>query len=273
MVVFMYFADYHNKYLSTFAAIVIHEISHIVVSVAQGRKLYCIRIFIIGISAIFYEDYYKDTNFFLIYIAGPISNLLISLVCVLINTYYLTKSDNIHFFILTNVFLALFNLLPVLPLDGGKILRDILISKMGLFKAHKYSKSMSRGLGLLIILTGIIQLHDNMYNFSLLFLGGYIFYCLKYDESEVYFMNIKNLVYKRSRFLKKGIYPGRELVVIKSMRLGDVVKNMDFDRIHIIYVLDENMRLVKVFTEQEIIDGMEKFNGEISFEELINLTK
>ncbi|HOQ00187.1 MAG TPA: hypothetical protein PK604_05020 [Acetivibrio clariflavus] len=86
-------------------------------------------------------------------------------------------------------------------------------------------------------------------------------------------MNIKNLVYKRSRFLKKGIYPGRELVVIKSMRLGDVVKNMDFDRIHIIYVLDENMRLVKVFTEQEIIDGMEKFNGEISFEELINLTK
>lgn len=86
-------------------------------------------------------------------------------------------------------------------------------------------------------------------------------------------MNIKNLVYKRSRFLKKGVYPGRELVVIKSMRLGDVVKNMDFDRIHIIYVLDENMRLVKVFTEQEIIDSMEKFNGEISFEELINLTK
>lgn len=83
-------------------------------------------------------------------------------------------------------------------------------------------------------------------------------------------MNIKNLVYKRSRFLRKGVYPGRELVVLKNMRLVDVVKNMDFDRFHIIYILDENMRLLKVFTEQEIIDNMAKFNGEMTFDELIN---
>lgn len=83
-------------------------------------------------------------------------------------------------------------------------------------------------------------------------------------------MNIKNLVYKRSRFLRKGVYPGRELVVIKTMRLGDIVKDMDFDRFHIIYVVDEDMKLVKVFTEQEILDSMSKCSGEISFDELIN---
>jgi len=265
----MYFIDYHNKYLSTFAAIIIHEMSHILVSIAKGRKLYCVRIFIIGINAIFCEDY-KDTDSFLINIAGPLSNILISLMCVLMSTYYLPKSDNMRFFILTNIFLAIFNMLPVLPLDGGRIFRDILSSKVGLYKAHKYSRRVSKGLGLLIILIGIIQLHDNIYNFSLIFLGGYIFYCLKYDESEVYFMNIKNLVYKRSRFLRKGVYPGRELVVLKNMRLRDVVKNMDFDRFHIIYVLDENMRLLKIFTEQEIIDNMAKFNGEMTFDELIN---
>jgi stage IV sporulation protein FB len=66
------------------------------------------------------------------------------------------------------------------------------------------------------------------------------------------------------------VYPGRELVVIKTMRLGDIVKDMDFDRFHIIYVLDEDMRLAKIFTEQEIIDNMSKFDSEISFEELIN---
>ncbi|MFZ5990093.1 MAG: hypothetical protein ACOYWZ_23605 [Bacillota bacterium] len=82
-------------------------------------------------------------------------------------------------------------------------------------------------------------------------------------------MNIKNLVYKRSRFLKRGIYPGRELVVIKSMRLGDIIKSMDFDRFHIIYVLDEDMKLIKIFTEQEVIDYMIKYNAEMSFDELI----
>lgn len=86
-------------------------------------------------------------------------------------------------------------------------------------------------------------------------------------------MNIKYLVYKRSRFLKKGVYPGRELVVIQNMRLGDIIKNMDFDRFHIIYVLDEDMKLVRVFTEQEIIDNLSKYDSEMSFEELIKQTE
>lgn len=266
----MYFIDYHNKYLSTFAAIIIHEVSHILVSMAQGRKLYSVRVYFIGLNAVFYENYNKDTNYFLINIIGPLSNLLMSLVCFFLSTYYLPESDNMRFFILANLFLAIFNMLPVLPLDGGRILRDILTSKVGLFKAHKYSKIVSKGLGILIIFIGLIQLHDNIYNFSLIFIGSYIFYCLKYEESEVYFMNIKNLVYKRSRFLRKGVYPGRELVVIKTMRLGDIVKDMDFDRFHIIYVVDEDMKLVKVFTEQEILDSMSKCSGEISFDELIN---
>jgi len=40
---------------------------------------------------------------------------------------------------------------------------------------------------------------------------------------------------------------------------------MDFDRFHIIYVVNENMRVVRVFTEQEIIDYIMKYNADISF--------
>jgi len=265
----MYFFDYHYKYLLTFAALIIHELSHIIVSMMQGGKIYSVRVYPIGLNAVFYEDFHKDKNSYLINISGPLSNILISIVCVLLSTYYLPRSDNMRFFILANMFLAVFNMFPILPLDGGRIFRDILTSQIGLFKAHKYSKRVSKGFILIIILIGIIQLNDNIYNFSFVFLGIYIFCFLKHEKSEVYFMNIKNLVYKRSRFLRKGVYPVRELVVIKTMRLGDIIKNMDFDRFHIIYVLDENMRLAKVFTEQEIIDNMAKFDSEISFDKLI----
>lgn len=239
------------------------------VSLAQGRKLDSMRVFPIGLNAVFKEDYYKDINTFFINISGPLTNLLIFLVCFLLSTYYLPGSDNMRFFVLINLFLALFNLLPVLPLDGGRIFKDILTSRIGLFKAYKYTRIVSKVLGLLIILVGIVQAFGSIYNFSLIFLGSFIFYFLKYEETEVYFMNIKNLVYKRSRFLRKGVYPGRELVVIKSMRLGDIIKDMDFDRFHIIYVLDEEMKLEKVFTEQEIVDYMAKFDAEISFDELM----
>lgn len=265
----MLFFKYHYKYLGTFAALIIHEAAHIFASVVQGVKLDSIKIFPIGLNAVFQDDFNKEANSFIINISGPFINILIFFVCFLLNTYYLPGSDNMRFFISVNIFLAVFNMLPVLPLDGGRMLRDILTSRIGLFKAYKYSKRVSKGMGLFIIILGIVQSYGNIYNFSLIFLGSYIFHFLKYEESEVYFMNIKNLIYKRSRFLRKGIYPGRELVVIKSMRLGDILKDMDFDRFHIIYVLDEEMKLAKVFTEQEIIDNMSKFDAEISFDELM----
>lgn len=84
-------------------------------------------------------------------------------------------------------------------------------------------------------------------------------------------MNIKNLIYKRSRFLRKGIYPGRELVVLNSAKLSEILKNMDFDRFHIIYVLDKELKFVKLFTEQDIIESLLKYNSDITFDELINL--
>jgi len=55
-------------------------------------------------------------------------------------------------------------------------------------------------------------------------------YFQKSDRPEEILMNIRNLLFKRSRFLKKGVYPGRELVVLESTRLGELIKSMDFDR-------------------------------------------
>ena len=86
-------------------------------------------------------------------------------------------------------------------------------------------------------------------------------------------MNVKNIIYRRARLLKKGIYQARDLVVIKSVQMSEILKSMDFDRFHIVYVLDENLNIVKVLTEQEIIDGLLKYNTEITFEEYINSEK
>ena len=52
---------------------------------------------------------------------------------------------------------------------------------------------------------------------------------------------------------------------METKSLGDVIKSMDFDRFHIIYVLDENMKLIDVVTEKEVLDYAIKYNTQISF--------
>ncbi len=82
-------------------------------------------------------------------------------------------------------------------------------------------------------------------------------------------MNVKSIIYRRSRLVRKGVYQARDLVVLKNVMLSEIIKNMDFDRFHIIHVLDDDLKLVKTFTEQEIIDALFENTTDITFDELI----
>jgi len=71
----------------------------------------------------------------------------------------------------------------------------------------------------LLLVLGIFQYIISKYNFSILLIAGYMLYSKKAtDRRDI--NDIRNLLFKRSRFLKKGVYPGRELVVLESTRLG-----------------------------------------------------
>ena len=77
--------------------------------------------------------------------AGPISNLLLAFFATFalyfifyVNPYLLTKTLNMFFslFIQINIFLAIFNLLPIYPLDGGQIFGNMLSQNYPEFNSY-----------------------------------------------------------------------------------------------------------------------------------------
>lgn len=267
----MYYYNYYFEYLIIFASLAIHETAHILAASLQGGKFRTLRIFPVGLNAEIEADETERTGDLVTDISGPLVNILISAMGLILDLYFPKQPNNIRFIAYINACLAIFNLIPVVPLDGGRILQKLLVSKLGFYKAYKVTRRISAGTLTLIMVVGIFQFIGNVHNYSLVLLGGYIYNYLKHGGTEVSLMNIKNLIYKRSRFLRKGIYPGRELVVLNSAKLSEILKNMDFDRFHIIYVLDKELKFVKLFTEQDIIESLLKYNSDITFDELINL--
>ncbi len=112
--------------LLSFASVVVHELGHSFVTIAQGIKVKSIRLFIFGGISSLEKELETPLSTFLVAIAGPVVSLALFGVFTIIriNLTFLDFLTAIATFLaLLNLVLALFNLIPCFPLDGGNILK------------------------------------------------------------------------------------------------------------------------------------------------------
>jgi stage IV sporulation protein FB len=268
--ILMLAVGYLKEYAMAFFSVALHELGHVTVAGFYGTRPDGISITPVGLIAAIRDRGSSRMELLKIYIAGPAVNFLLFLIAILAVSVLSNCREELRQLAMVNLLLALFNLLPVFPLDGGRILHQLLSYRMGMLAAGKKVRMLALIISAAIMAVGVIQFYISVGNISLIMIGVYIPLILKDAGMESAIMNIQQLLYRRSRLMKKGIYPARDLVVTRNTKLGDTLTCMDFDRFHIIYVLDDNLRLVSVFTESEIMDALSGEIGNITFEQLMS---
>ena len=129
----------------------LHELGHIIAGIALKMKLEKIEILPCGFSSSFKAnlmDYkYKLKNADLltlkkvvIAIAGPIISMILAIIFTYIDIPYITKQDAIY----SNLLIAIFNLIPIYPLDGGRIIKGIVHIKLGKEKSESIVCNVSK---------------------------------------------------------------------------------------------------------------------------------
>jgi stage IV sporulation protein FB len=114
-----------DLYLIFLVSITLHEQGHAIIGRLCGLKLKEISIIPFGLSISFHSFEHISVNKKIItYLAGPLVNLFIAIVLLILKN--ITKSEKTVEIIYINFALAIFNLLPIMPLDGGKIVKEIL---------------------------------------------------------------------------------------------------------------------------------------------------
>lgn len=112
-------------FVSIFVAVLVHEMAHAFVADKKGYRVYGIYIDLFaGAASIDANIHQRDSLW--ISLAGPISNILLAAIA-------LPFAPNFSFiptFIAVNIFLFIFNILPIYPMDGGMAFRDLLMLKM-----------------------------------------------------------------------------------------------------------------------------------------------
>lgn len=130
---------YITKQIEIYALLMIfaliHEFGHIIAGLILGYKPKSLHIMPFGISVDFnirIQDYNKkigkgnllNLKKIFIAIAGPLTNIIVILICCIWNINF-ARIDSTYI-IYANLILGIFNLLPIYPLDGGRILKEII---------------------------------------------------------------------------------------------------------------------------------------------------
>ena len=144
-----------------FASLLAHELSHSLLALAKGLPVHSITLFVFGgVSRIEKEAMNAATEFW-VGIIGPISSAVIAglfyVIALLVGDSQSPLGAMAGWLAVINLTLAIFNLIPGYPLDGGRVLRAILWGVTGsIQKATRISSLVGQGFAYLFIVGGII---------------------------------------------------------------------------------------------------------------------
>lgn len=151
-----------------FFCLLLHELAHSLVAIRSGQAVPAITLFVFGGMSHLSEDPRDPKTEFKIAVVGPVASLFLagifwSLAAFLDNVLTELPLQMIRYLAWINLALAVFNLIPGFPLDGGRIFRALWWWKTGsIEQATKMAANIGKGFAICLIILGALQIFSGL---------------------------------------------------------------------------------------------------------------
>jgi Zn-dependent protease/CBS domain-containing protein len=148
--------------LLLFVSVLVHELSHSLVARRLGLEVDSITLFIFGGVSNLRTEATSARDEFLVAIVGPLSSMVLAALCWILAQALPAANplgSVLSYLAFINLLLALFNLIPGLPLDGGRVLQSFVWGATGdKRRATVIAGYAGQAVGWLLILWGLARL-------------------------------------------------------------------------------------------------------------------
>ena len=249
--------------VSYFLVILIHELGHYYVAKYCGYKLSKFSLSPYGVSLSYYGQTLEQKDEIYIALAGPVVNLVVALITVafwwIFPTFYLVSYN----FVEVNLIIALTNLLPAFPLDGGRIFVSLFSNIVERRKALKitiiFNVVLSVMFFILFFIFCFINFNPTYLLFAVFLTMGVLDlnFLSKYEKINVFNKKMKN-------FSKPKIY-----VINENVKLKDILNKIEGNKTYLFVLMQENGKSI-ILSDEFILKLSLNFDVNQSLRDLIN---
>ncbi len=226
----------------------LHEFAHRFTAIKLGYTPEKISLGLFGGVLHIREGMVKPRHELLIHLSGSFFNIL---------TAFLLYGMYLYFYlpwlvpiILANAVLALYNLMPFYPLDGGKIIGLYLAVFFGYGRSQKISRVFSLLFSVFLFLLGIYLVQYNVLNLFLCALAVNLFIARKQDNSFIF--------YKVTRNIENGEKCGapRMMICRENMRASKIIDRFKPLENRVFTIVSDKGKYRGQLTESDLLDGI-----------------
>lgn len=271
MFVFSTLGDYGDIFLLAYISSALHELAHIICARALSVDISYIKIYPFGITARLKSEYIRSSEKeFWISAAGPLCSMILFWCFAFLKSLYSTYLFSFLFDI--NFAICCINLLPCLPLDGGRMLKSILTVRFGIIRAYKYTLSVSKIILALLVVFAISLIFVSKFNFSLVLISAFLLQNLAFEQQVISVITLREILSNRQKSEFSERLPAKILCVHENRPASGILRHFTYDCFYIVNVMNKDSKIISTLTEVEVLDSLLKNGIRTKYRDIIAAT-
>ena len=244
-------------HLMLFALVLGHELCHAAAARLLGVEVLEIELAPFGgVARLAPEMELRPASEIVIALSGPAFNVLLVLLSAFAERFWPPDARVLSPFIEANLLLACFNLLPALPLDGGRVLRAAIALPLGLTRATKIAALSGVIVGGLLLAAGIWGAANGAVNATYLLCGVMLLLMAAREGRSAETLYLRDITARERALRREGALPVRWIAAAPETTVRAVARRMRPGSYHKIVLIGEGLRERCTLTETELTRAM-----------------
>ncbi|MDQ7794024.1 MAG: M50 family metallopeptidase [bacterium] len=257
-----------DRALLVLAAVFLHELAHAVLVRGYGTGLGEVELLPFG-GVVRGEGILEPEVEAVVALAGPGHNLLLASICWSLGAVLPGEPRLLVDFARANLLMGAFNLIPVLPLDGGRLARAVLARQLGYHPATATLAAAGKVLAAMLALAGLAGAPFRPEASSLAVIALFLYPAADQEWTVARYAATADLVRRREKMVRQGVLAAGEITAPGDTPIGALLSHLRSSSYHVVLVLAVDGSLRGRLSETELLSGLLRYGVLVSIGQLM----